>query len=79
MRNPDLTNDEAVINKPLALATLGELEAHIELLGSQIATDRRSHDALRELRDMALAAGATGTSCVMDVISAIQPELAEVA
>ena len=78
MRNPDLMNDEAVIYKPLAQATLGELEAHIELLGSQIATDRRSHDALRELRDMALAAGATGAGCVMDVISAIEPELAEV-
>ena len=73
MRNPDLTNDEAVINKPLALATLGELEAHIELLGSQIAADRRSHDALRELRDRALAAGATGTSCVMDTISTGTP------
>ena len=76
MRNPDLTNDEALSNKPLALATLGELEAHIELLGSQIATDRRSHDALRELRDMALAAGATGTSCVMDTISTGAPSSA---
>ena len=77
MRNPDLTNDEAVISKPLALVTLGELEAHIELLGSQIATDRRSHDALRELCDMARAAGASGASCVIDVLGAGTPASAQ--
>lgn len=77
MRNPDLTNDEAVISKPLALVTLGELEAHIELLGSQIATGRRSHDALRELCDMARAAGATGASCVIDVLGAGTPASAQ--
>lgn len=74
----DDADDEGVIYKPLVLATLIELEAHLGLLSAQISADTRRHRALRELRDLALAAGATGQSRVIDSISACEPQLEEV-
>ena len=72
-------DDEGVIYKPLAQATLLELQAHLDLLSSQITADTRRHRALRELRDLALSAGATGESRVIDTLCACESLLAEVA
>ncbi|WP_297476468.1 hypothetical protein [Ferrovum sp.] len=64
-------DDEGVIYKPLALATLLELEAHLILLSGQITADTRRHRALKELRDLALAAGATSDSGVLRTIAGL--------
>ncbi len=72
-------DDESVIYKPLAQATLAELEAHLNLLSTQIAADTRRHRALKELRDLAISAGATGESGVLRIIGAAEPTLARVA
>ena len=61
------------------LLRLLELEAHLDLLSSQITADTRRHRALRELRDLALSAGATGESRVIDTLCACESLLAEVA
>ena len=54
-----------MIYKPLAHATLDELESHLELLSTQIIADTRRHRALKELRDLAVSAGAHGHSQVL--------------
>ncbi|WP_297479097.1 hypothetical protein [Ferrovum sp.] len=72
-------DDEGVIYKPLVQATLAELEAHLTLLSTQIAADTHRHRALKELRDLALAAGATSESGVLRTIGASGSTLAEVA
>ena len=71
--------DDSVIYKPLAQATLAEVQAHLTLLDAQITADIRRHRALTELHDMALAMGATGASLVFDVIGATQNTETEVA
>jgi hypothetical protein len=73
----DPDNDDGVIYKPLTQATLADVEAHLGLLGAQILADTRRHRALKELRDLALAAGATAGSLVLALLAAV-PE-AEVA
>lgn len=75
----DEIDDDSVIYKPLAQATLAELEAHLKLLSTQIAADTRRHRALKELRDLALSAGATSESGVLRTIWATESTLAEVA
>ncbi|QKE40334.1 MAG: hypothetical protein HO274_02555 [Ferrovum myxofaciens] len=72
-------DDEGVIYKPLVQATLAELEAHLTLLSTQIAADTHRHRALKELRDLALAAGATRDSGVLRTIGATKSTLAELA
>ena len=66
----DPGDEDSVIYKPLAQATLCEIEAHLTLLSTQIAADTRRHRALKELRDLALAAGATADSLVLATLSA---------
>ena len=75
----DDTEDDAVIYKPLAKATLAELEAHLKLLSTQIDADTRRHRALKELRDLALSAGATSESRVLDTVGMAESTVAEVA
>jgi hypothetical protein len=72
--------EDGTIYKPLAQATLAEIDAHLGLLSQQIAADIRRHRALKELRDMAISMGADEGSRVIDTISvANQPTMAEAA
>ena len=57
VEDTDLDHEEYVIYKPLTQATLAELDAHLGLLSDQIVADTRRHRALKELRDLAGAAG----------------------
>jgi hypothetical protein len=75
----DDTEDDTVIYKPLAQATLAELEAHLKLLSTQIDADTRRHRALKELRDLALSVGATSESRVLDTVGMAESTVAEVA
>jgi len=63
-------DDEGVIYKPLAQATLADIDAHLLLLGAQIKADKRRHRALKELRDLALAAGASDDCPLLAILSA---------
>lgn len=72
-------DDEGVIYKPLAAATLADVEAHLALLSAQINADTRRYRALKELRDLALAAGATDDSPLLATLAAAGYSLAEVA
>ncbi len=71
-------DDEGVIYKPLAQATLADVDAHLALLGAQISADTRRHRALKELRDLALAAGATDDSPLLATLSAADLLMTEV-
>ena len=64
----DESAEDKVVYKPLSKATLGEVEAHLRLLATQILADRKRHQALKELRDLAVAAGARTQSVVMEVL-----------
>ena len=79
VEHTDFDNEEGVIYKPLAQATLAEVEAHLGLLSAQIIADTRCHRVLKELRDLALAAGATQDSLVLTILSGAQCYEAEVA
>ena len=63
---------DKVVYKPLSKATLGEVEAHLRLLATQILADRKRHQALKELRDLAVAAGARTQSVVMEVLGRLE-------
>ncbi len=71
-------DDEGVIYKPLAQATLADVDAHLLLLGAQIQADKRRHRALKELRDLAVAAGATDDSPLLATLGAGETLTAEV-
>ncbi|MFN3298408.1 hypothetical protein [Caldimonas sp.] len=71
-------DDEGVIYKPLAQATLADVDAHLALLGAQISADTRRHRALKELRDLALAAGATDDSPLLATLSTADLLMTEV-
>lgn len=75
----DSVDDEAVIYKPLAQATLADVDAHLALLEAQINADTRRHRALKELRDLAVAFGATHDSPLLATLSAADISMAEVA
>lgn len=62
--------EDGIIYKPLAQATLAEIDAHLGMLSQQIAADIRRHRALKELRDMAISMGADKGSLVIDTIGA---------
>ena len=64
----DESAEDKVIYKPLSKATLEEIEAHLRLLATQISADRKRHHALKELRDLAIAAGARSQSVVVDIL-----------
>ena len=64
----DESAEDKVVYKPLSKATLGEVEAHLRLLATQISADRKRHHALKELRDLAIAAGARSQSVVVDIL-----------
>ncbi len=70
---------EGVIYKPLAQATLADVEAHLQLLVTQINADTRRHRALKELRDLALAAGATGDRPLLSAFGTAKSLMTEVA
>lgn len=72
-------DDEGVIYKPLARATLADVNAHLLLLGAQIKADMRRHRALKELRDLALAAGASGDSPLLATLGVAESSLTEAA
>ena len=69
----------AVLCTALAQATLADVEAHLQLLATQINADTRRHRALKELRDLALAAGATGDSPLLSAFGAAESVTTEVA
>lgn len=75
----DDEDGDGVIYKPLAQATLADIDAHLALLSTQINADTRRHRALRELRDLALAAGATGVGSLLDAFGAAELLMTEVA
>lgn len=64
-------DEEAVIYKPLSQASLADLDAHLELLSSQIAADTQRFRALKELRDLARAAGAGAASRVLATLTTL--------
>ena len=68
----DDSAEDKVIYKPLSKATLEEIEAHLRLLATQILADRKRHQALKELRDLAVAAGARTQSVVMEVLGRLE-------
>lgn len=67
--NPAEDDEEAGLYKPLARATLADVEAHLQLLSAQIAADTRRHRALKELADLARAAGALADAPLFDVLA----------
>ena len=69
---------EGVISKPPPQATLADVDAHLALLGAQISADTRRHRALKELRDLALAAGATDDSPLLATLSTADLLMTEV-
>lgn len=77
VRDPD--DEEGVIYKPLAQATLADIEAHLTLLADQIQADTRRHRALKELRDLAVAAGADSESLVLALLTKFDALAVEVA
>jgi len=72
-------DEEGVIYKPLTQATLADVDAHLVLLGAQISADTRRHRALKELRDLALAAGASADSLLWATLTASDLLMTEVA
>jgi hypothetical protein len=64
----DASSEDRVVYKPLSRATLGEVESHLSLLATQINADQRRHQALKELRDLAVAAGAGKQSVLVDLL-----------
>lgn len=68
----DESAEDKVVYKPLSKATLEEIEAHLRLLATQISADRKRHQALKELRDLAVAAGARTQSVVMEVLGRLE-------
>ena len=79
VEDADGDTDEGVIYKPLTQATLADLDAHLDLLSAQIVADTRRHRAVKELRDLAWAAGATSDSLILASLSAAQQRIGEVA
>lgn len=70
--------DEGVIYKPLTQVTLADVDAHLDLLSAQIVADTRRHRAVKELRDLAWAAGATRDSLLLASLSDAQQRMREV-
>jgi hypothetical protein len=75
----EVEDGEGVIYKPLAQATLADVNAHLQLLATQISADTRRHRALKELRDLALAAGATDHSPLLSAFGTAESLMTEVA
>lgn len=75
----DDEDGEGVIYKPLAQATLADVNAHLQLLATQINADTRRHRALKELRDLALAAGATDHNPLLSAFGTAESSMTEVA
>lgn len=72
-------DEDGLIYKPLSRATVGDLNAHLALMSAQIAADTRRHRALNELRDLALARGATPDSLVLATVHPARPPVAAAA
>lgn len=71
--------DEGVIYKPLTQVTLADVDAHLDLLSAQIVADTRRHRAVKELRDLAWAAGATSDSLILASLSGAPLRMKEAA
>ena len=65
--------DHTPTEQPLSLATLQDLDAHLDQIGTQIAADTQRLRALTALRDQALANGATSDSPVLTAVAPAQP------
>ena len=70
---------EGLIYKPLTQATVADVDAHLALLAVQIGADTRRHRALKELRDLALAAGAEPGSVLLACLVSVEQAEGEVA
>lgn len=79
VEDADGDTDDGVIYKPLTRVTLADVDAHLDLLSDQIVADTRRHRAVKELRDLAWAAGATSDSLVLASLSGAQQRIGEVA
>ena len=64
---------DAVTEKPLAEATLADLDAHLALSGAEIAADTQRLLALTALLDQALATGATPDCLVLAAADTLHP------
>ena len=67
-------DEDGVIYKPLSQATLTDIDAHLVLLSAQIKADTRRHRALRELRDLAIAAGADAHEPLLTTLQHLNPQ-----
>jgi hypothetical protein len=65
--------DNPPTEQPLSLATIQDLDAHLDQLGTQIAADTQRLRALTALRDQALANGAAPDSPVLTAVAPAQP------
>ena len=63
-----------LIYKPLSRAALADIDAHLELLAAQISADTRRHSTLRELRDMAVAAGADASEPLLTALESLSEQ-----
>jgi len=79
VEDADGDDEEGVIYKPLTRVTLADVDAHLDLLSAQIVADTRRHRAVKELRDLAWAAGATRDSLILGSLSGAQQRIGEVA
>ena len=67
-------SEDSVIYKPLSRAALADIDAHLELLAAQISADTRRHSTLRELRDMAVAAGADASEPLLTALESLSEQ-----
>ena len=67
-------SEDSVIYKPLSRAALTDIDAHLELLAAQISADTRRHSTLRELRDMAVAAGADASEPLLTALESLSEQ-----
>ena len=79
MEYTDIECEEGVIYKPMTRVTLADVDAHLALLSDQIVADSRRHRVLKELCDLARAAGATDDSLLLASLSGSQQPMREAA
>lgn len=61
----DDDDDDGLSFKPLAKVTLADLDAHLRMVAPQLDLRLRRYQALRQLRDLAVANGATADSLAL--------------
>jgi len=65
----DDDDDDGLSFKPLAKVTLADLDAHLRMVAPQLDLRLRRYQALRQLRDLAVANGATADSLVLAALA----------